>query len=278
MGISLYNIAYKFEQSIKKHPFFLFILYTVITLILYRNTYNAGMVFDFNGWAARYEQGTFIDTLKGFGYPGLHQVEQIVFYSLYKLFGFNGLYWYIAFSLLHAFTAVVAYFLILKLLENFQSTKYNFQIAFFTSLLFLLSAYAPDTVVSKVTVHYFICSILMMASVLWLIKYITTQKILSLLFALLFFELSLFSLELSYALPIFITILYLYLLLGKNKYRLSIWIVILYFALLAAHLVLHKILIGSFIGHYGSSVHTRVVMPELLSNFYYYFNGYVFLL
>lgn len=65
----------------------LFFVYALITLFLYKNTYNAGLVFDFNGWALKYEQGSVIDALKCFGYPGLHQVEQVTFYTLYKLLG-----------------------------------------------------------------------------------------------------------------------------------------------------------------------------------------------
>ena len=137
MKAKIDNIA----QFLASNAWGLFLFYALLTVLFYRNTSLAGLVFDFNGWASVYEQQQFKDAFNSFAYPGLHQLEQIVFYTLYKLFKFNGVYWYLLFSLLHALSALLGYKLILSLFQFIgeELSIRNVKVALLSSLFFLLS-------------------------------------------------------------------------------------------------------------------------------------------
>lgn len=251
----------------------LFFVYALITLFLYRNTYNAGLVFDFNGWALKYEQGNFIDALKCFGYPGLHQVEQVTFYTLYKLFGFNGKLWYVLFSVLHALVAGQGYLLIKSLLSNSKNNKEG--IAFFASLLFLINPLTSDVVVSKVTIHYLLSALFIFSCLRFYLKYEANKRNKNLIFSLLFFVLALFSLEIAYAVPI--AVLFIYLIQNNFKFQFKTFKTpVVYFVILISFLFLHKVVIGSFIGHYGADTHTKFDLAQLTANLFGYVSGYLF--
>ncbi|MCB9226416.1 MAG: hypothetical protein H6578_04535 [Chitinophagales bacterium] len=250
----------------------LFFVYALITLFLYKNTYNAGLVFDFNGWALKYEQGSVIDALKCFGYPGLHQVEQVTFYTLYKLFGFNGKLWYALFAVLHALVAVQGYLLIKSLLNNSKNGKK--EIAFFASLLFLISPLATDVVVSKVTIHYLLSGLFIFSCLRFYLKYEAVKSNKSLIFSILFFVLALFSLEIAYVVPI--SIVFIYLIQNNFKLKFNTFKTpIVYFVVLIAFLFLHKAVIGSFIGHYGADVHTHFDLAQIIANLFGFVSGYI---
>lgn len=249
----------------------LFIAYTIITLFLYKNTYNAGMVFDFNGWAEKYEHGTFVDALNCFGYPGLHQVEQITFFTLYKLFGFNGKLWYILFAILHTLAAVQG-FLLLNILLNETNNKK--EISFYASLLFLISPLASDVIVSKVTIHYLLSAVFIFSCLRFYLEYEEKKFKKYLVFSVIYFILALFSLEIAYAVPIAITFIYFI----QNKFKLefnSFKIPLTYVIVLILFLLLHKIKIGSFIGHYGAETHTKFILAQIIANLLGYISGYI---
>lgn len=267
------NIA----QFLASNTWSLFLFYAILTLFLYRNTFLAGLVFDFNGWASVYEQHQFKDALNSFGYPGLHQLEQIVFYTLYKLFKFNGVYWYILFALLHALSAVLGFKLIRSLfqfLDGELSIK-KIQIAILSSFLFLLSPYAADVVVSKVTIHYLMSAIFIFSCLSYFLKYLRAQYLSALLFSCLFFTLALFSLELSYLIPFAVVFLAVWQYINRQSKAMLFKSILPYFLVFGGFLILHRLVVGSFIGHYGAEVHTRFNFGELVDHFFYYFNGYV---
>lgn len=262
-------------RYLTRNQILLYLFYAGITLLIYRGTYQAGMVFDFNGWAGVYEKHDFIDAFNSFGYPGLHQLEQITFYSLYKLFGFNGIYWYITFALLHALTALISLNLIIKLSTFIRlNESVGLLTALFASFLFLLSPYAADVVVPKVTVHYYLSAIFIYSCLIFYLKFLETSKAKDLVLSCLFFALGLFSLELSYLIPFAILFLLIFRVVVLKTGTISVKYVIPFFLVFAGFLLLHKWVVGSVVGHYGSEVHTRFDITELIDHFFYYFNSY----
>lgn len=255
----------------------LFVLYLLFTLFVYRNTSESGLVFDFNGWAKVYSEHNFSDILNSFGYPGLHQIEHLFFYSMFSLFGFNGLAWYISFSVLHSATAVVVFYFIRALLNYLKKSARNEKLAFVSSFLFLSSPFAADVVVSKVCVHYYTSTIGILLTFLFYLQYIQSQRGLSLACSLLAFVFALFSLEIAYMLPLAVSFLAVYsvVFLGR-EWKPFLRPVIAYFFVLVLFLLLHRLVVGSFIGHYGSEVHSRFDPGEMMANFSYYFNNYLF--
>ena len=255
---------------------YFFVIYFLITLVLYYVTIGAGMVFDFNGWAMTYENGSFSDVLNCFGYPGLHQMEQLVFFSLYKLFGFNKFAWYIVFVFLHSLTAIISFKFIELFLKTILVENY-YQIAILASFLFLISPMAADTVVNKVTIHYFMSTMFMVSALFFEVKYINTKKITFLTISFLLFVLALFSLEIAYVFPIIFTLVWVLILFFQKQLTFNILLnykIYIPFIILIAFLVLHRVVVGSFIGHYGAEVHTKFDLSEIVSNIIRYFSSY----
>ncbi|MDA9952096.1 hypothetical protein N9D46_01570 [Chitinophagales bacterium] len=245
---------------------------------MFRNTQEAGLVFDFNGWAKVYNEHTFTDIFTSFGYPGLHQLGHLFFYSCYKIFGFNGTAWYLLFSLLHASTAVIAFSLVQDIGKYLFSSPVHKYLPLLASFLFLTSPFAVDVAVSKVCLHYLLSTLLIFISLRCFIQYLSQAKQIFLLGSLLSFSLALFCLEIAYILPALVIYLLCY-----HTYQIKVVnmgkvlkITLLFFGVLASFLLLHKVLVGAFIGHYGSEVHTKFVLRDLLINFSYYLNNYLF--
>ena len=254
----------------------LFVLYLLFTLIVYRNTFEAGLVFDFNGWAGVYSEHGFLDIIHSFGYPGLHQIEHFFFYSMYTVFGFNGMAWYISFGVLHSTTAVLVFFFIRALLNYVRKSNGNEKIALVSSFLFLSSPLAADVVVSKVCVHYYTSIIGILLALMFYLRYIASQERVSLAYSLLAFVFALFSLEIAYMLPLAVLFLAVYSVVFQCKeWKRFLMPVLAYFVVLALFLLLHRLVVGSFIGHYGAEVHSAFHFDELMANFSYYFNNYL---
>lgn len=261
----------------KYHVVWLFLLYLLFTLFVYRNTFEAGLVFDFNGWAKVYSQHNFSDIVNSFGYPGLHQIEHLFFYSMYTLFGFNGLAWYLSFGILHSLTAIVVFIFLRMLLDFINPDKQYDKIALLASFLFLSSPFAADVVVSKVCVHYYTSTIGILLALYFFLCNVKTKQRTFLVYSILAFVFALFSLEIAYMLPLAVLFIALFsiLFLGRG-WRDFLVPVLAYFVVLGAFLLLHRMVVGSFIGHYGAEVHSKFDIGELIANFSYYFNNYIF--
>ena len=258
---------------------YILLLYVFISLVVYYATEGAGMIFDFNGWTAHYVNGSYKDVLNSFGYQGLHQIEQLAFFSIYKLVHFNTFGWYFIFAFLHGVAAFVSYVFIEKWLGTCKINK-NKNIAILSSFLFLISPFASDTVVNKITIHYLLVNIFLFGALYLLVIYYEKEKNKYLLSLLLLFILALFSLEISYIFPVLFSIIWVSLFYFNNKLKFSkkLLIPIIFpFLLLFSFLFLHKLLLGSFVGHYGSDVHLKFNFSEVYSTVVRYFASYIVL-
>jgi hypothetical protein len=255
-----------------------FLLFQVLAQLLYIYTYGAGMIFDFNGWILHYKEGSFSDIWTCFGYPGLHQVEHLLFFSIYKLFGLNPWAWTILFAALHGLISFLAY-RFLSLAYQFFEVREAALLAFTTALLFLISPIASETVVEKVTIHYFSSIGVMLLCLISWTKFHLYHEIRQLVYIGLLFPVALFGLEISYIYPLMHLVLGIFFLNKKGVRPDFKAIVSLIFPLfiLAAFLLLHKLIIGSFIGHYGSEVHLKTDFKEIFSNLLKYALSYLML-
>lgn len=262
----------------KYRNYFVLIAYFVITALLYYSTKGAGMVFDFNGWLAKYEVGSYADVLNSFGYAGLHQMEQFAFFSLFKLFAYSHFGWYIVFAALHSIAAFTGFLFLKKLLEYYKIEN-GFSIALLSSTLFLISPYAADTVVNKVTVHYFLATIFIFSALYLEVEFFLFRKKKHFVAICILFVLGLFSLEITYVFPALFFVLWLALHSYEKElnWRKALEIYpFIPFALLFLFLLLHKFTIGSVVGHYGAEVHTKFDVVEIYSNLMRYLMSYLF--
>jgi hypothetical protein len=257
-------------------PLSVFLFFQVLTQLLYLYTYGAGMIFDFNGWILHYKEGSFNEIWTCFGYPGLHQVEHLLFFSIYKLFGLHPWAWTILFASLHGLVAFLA-FRFLSLLYQYFEQANGPQLAFATALLVLISPIASETVVEKVTIHYFSSIGVMLLCLICWTKFHLYRERKQLVYIGLLFPIALFGLELSYSYPLIHLALGIFFLLKSgSRPTLKNFVALLFPSLiLAGFLFLHKFLIGSFIGHYGSDVHLKTDFKEIFSNLLKYALSYM---
>ena len=177
------------------------IAFIFTSLLLFLPTRRYGMVTDFVNWVSRYDNGTTSDLWICFGYPGLHQFFHLINYSFYSLFGTNEWAWYILMSSLHGINAYLVYRFSRTIIENIKS-KVPPEIALLTGFLFLCMPYNVEAVVWKACLHYLITTGLILQSLRWTIKYFKSNKNRYLAYIFIAFTLALFSLELSFIVPL----------------------------------------------------------------------------
>lgn len=244
----------KFELKTLKNPYILLLILFVVSFLVYLPGIEGRFTSDFYNWVRDYKHGNITDLWTCFGYPGLHQLYHIPFYFSYKIFGLNEIAWHIEFTFLHALNAWLVYFLAKEFLTLLNKKSVY---AYFTSFLFLLSPFQTETVAWGATIHYLFTLLLFLSAFLFLIKFLKTKENKYLYLFHFFYILDLFTMELPLTFP---AIFVLFAFATKKNYKTplkTIIIKILFFNFLTliAYFLLTKIVIGSFIGHYGAENH-----------------------
>jgi hypothetical protein len=250
-----------------------------VSFVFYWPTVGAGFVTDFIGWQERFDAGTFSDFLMCFGYPGLQQINCLIFYLLYKLFGLTGLPWYIIFSGLHALNAWLVYLLAIKTGSAFRINMKPI-VALVASLIYLLNPYSVEVVVWKVCIHYLISSGLILTGLLFVLDYLESgrKKFLWVIHGLLF--IALFTLELAFITPVLYLVLIGLMNTGKrphHKVGSDLLLIVVPQALLVlSYLGLSKLLLGNWVGHYGTDAHLSFPVYNMISTEFQYLVKYLF--
>ena len=251
----------------KSHRF-LFPVLLLITLITYYPTIGAGFVYDFLGWQRLYDKGSFGDIFTSFGYHGNHQVLHFFFYSIYALFHIKGLPWYIIFCSIHAFNGWLLYTWLMQLSDRW-SLHFSKLIALLFSILFIIHPYNVEPVVWKVCIHYLLSFSAVFGILLLSPAYIHEGNKRSMQLSLVVFLLSLFLLEISFVTPAVISLFLLVqsfvLAYSKSMLRRSVISAGSMWALLAGYILLTKLTLGTWVGHYGTKVHLRLDLIGMMS-------------
>ncbi|MCD8528696.1 MAG: hypothetical protein LRY27_01670 [Chitinophagales bacterium] len=188
-------------------------------LLFYLGTQEGRLSSDFYNWVYDYEHGSFLDALKCFGYPGLHQMYHIPFYTAYKLLGLHAWGWHFLFVGIHALNALLVFLFTKRLLQTINK---NTTIAFVPAFMFLLSPYQTEVVSWGACIHYLLMCTFLLASLIYLFDYLKLKTRKHLMAFLLFYILALFCMEQSYLFPfIYLTfgiVLYKQFSLSKKKH------------------------------------------------------------
>lgn len=231
--------------------------FLLTALVAYAPTIGAGFVYDFPGWQKEYDAGTFANILDCFGYAGNHQVLHLFFYSFYRLFHIAGWPWYLLFTSLHALNAWLLFLWLRRQLPH--AAGHGFWLAGLSALLFLLHPYAVEAVVWKVCLHYLLSMSALLGILLAHDLYLEEGSRRAFWIVLGLYTASLFLLELSFITPFIIAVWLVLQALGQGKNRVwlrrGILLVGSMAGLLAAYLVLNRLTLGAWIGHYGASTH-----------------------
>lgn len=251
-----------------KNSRLIFPVFLVITLIAFYPSIGSGFVFDFLGWQRVYDMGSFKDIIHCFGYKGNHQALHFFFYSIYAVFHIQGIPWYIIFCALHAFNGWLLYQWLTAINVRWKVGASGLMISL-VCILFLLHPYNVETVVWKVCIHYLLSLMVVLGLLLITPKYTSGGHQKFLWASLSLYAVSIFLLEISYITPMVITI---YLLgeyyAGKQEdfsVRRAALIGGSMWGLLFGGVILNKLTLGSWVGHYGASTHLRIDVLGMIS-------------
>ncbi len=257
-----------------------FTLFFVSVHLLYFKTMQSGFVTDFTGLQERLDGAPFSGFLTCFGFPALHQVTNFFLYIFYKTFGTNALPWYLVYTSLHVANGFLAYRLAKSFFGNGDKMLFLHNIsipALMASLLFLINPYNAETVIWKVCFNFLFCTLTMLSSLLFFIKYLETGKKKGLVVSIMFFVVALFTFELALALPLMTLILLLFFRsgVGDIQRRRTPWAAFPFFILSAVYFLLNKIILGTWVGHYGEGVHLNFEIKAIAANCLKYFSKYL---
>lgn len=244
----------------------LFLLFLVLTLLVYSPTLHSKFVFDFvdlffdfknKGWSslASFSKGLSPDF-----------IARSILYGLIEIFGLNERVWFFVSSLLHALNALLFFLLIKQLLHVAGYTQIILP-SVLSALLFLFSPFQTEAVVWGGAMNYLVVSFFILLHLNTTLYWLVSKKPWSLYCAALTFFLAMFSHEWGlFLLPA--DLLLLFLIGDKQKKKYFLFVVTL-FVLIGIYF-LNQWLSGEIIGHYGAETHLRFKWQEIVPAFYRY--------
>ena len=269
----------KWLTIFKKRPILLFLSFWAITLLLYLPTMQAGFVTDVTSGIEKIIGQPFWRIIHSFGFPALNQLSILGFYLMYQIFGTNGLPWYLLFCGLHALNAFLGYRFFGLVFTSFK-IKNSVPIVFLGVLCFLLHPYQSEVLVWRACLNYLLITTFILLQLTHLWQYLQTKKTIYLFYLHGFFVGAIFTFELALILP-FLTICYYSIwswytedLQQLKPYFLKISVP--HFFLILAYFLLNKIVIGTWIGHYGADTHLKFSLTEMCGTLLQYTVKYSF--
>ncbi len=219
-------------------------LYPLLALVLYWPTRHAGFVHDFTGWYERYQEYGFSGISHCFGYHRLQHVMHTLHFLIYKLFDTSPLPWYIIYSVLFGFVTFGVYWLGKLLLQFIGLEKDSFPLI--ASFLFLIHPFHTTTVVWKVCFHYLLATLFVILVVGYMLKWITDPERKKIVLIYILYLLSLFTHELTVAIPLISIIILLFLLVRRHPMvkKVLFWLVIPQFIILPLYFSSTSILLS----------------------------------
>jgi len=254
-----------------------YVLFPVLSLVWYLPTYQYGIASDFIGWVYKYKAGDFSDILNCFGYNGLHQVFHFINYSFFSIFGINKVAWYIWFALLHGINASLLFYFLKQ-----WKKKWSFEakhIEWYVAILFLISPYQVEVVTWKACMHYLLSMMSLMYGFILLINFLTggSNRTLWTMHALFFA--SLFVLEINLSAPFMFLAFVLcdhFVTNCESSLKDKILKIFLPQAgLILTYFIMNKLILGDWVGHYGSEEHLEVGITEVIGHGWTYFAKYL---
>ncbi len=231
---------------------FIYFFFLFITLFLYYPTRQAGFVSDYTSLAVQLQQYGFWDIFRNnWGFHAYIPVGYIHYWLVYIFFGLKSSGWYLVACIWHAANAALLFGILLRYF-NVQGIR---NIAFFSSLLFLISPFQAEVMVWRVLLHYLLGSFLMFCAFGIALSYLQVPAKKKLAW---FFVLSLASLmskEYAYMLPAIILVWTAY----SAKFSVKkiaknyIFLPLVSMLSVATYLLSNKLMLGVWIGYRGKS-------------------------
>jgi hypothetical protein len=263
-----------------KKKYIVFIVFYIVTMLLYIESCYSGFVTDFLGFEQNYDKCGFLHYYDCAGNPNFRYLQHAFSYVLYKTVGSDTLIWYILYALAHALTAYFFYLVLVKVLEIFKTRNAN-SISFIVALLFLVSPYQSEVVVWRVCIQYNTICICLLLSILLLLIDLNNKSWINPVACIVLFVIGLLSIEQVVVMPYFIMLVALAIAIQFKSFENIKRIIYFYF--IPQHIVIgfyflaSKILYGKWIMHYGATAYNGFISLDTISKIFKYFFKYVFL-
>ncbi len=268
-------------EKLLKRRSYVAVLFMIISLASFYPARFAGLIYDFIGWQRAYDAGSWTDILNCFGYQAHHQVLHFFFYTAYQLFDTNAILWYLLFSLMHGVNSYLLYLFLNHLLKEVGVDK-TLLLSFLGALVFALHPLNVEVVVWKACIHYLLSVGFLLGICLLYLSDLRNPlpKKRYAIYGL--YAISLFTLELSFVFPILAGLLILFMSLARKDWSILFkglkQIVAPLFGLLFLYLILNKLTLESWVGHYGEDVHLNFNPLAIVANEFKYLVKHLFLL
>jgi len=246
-----------------RHHIFRFILFWIITGIVYRNAWGNQFIDDFLTGYVEFEERGWLAMVDSLGFTSLYYGKDLISLSFYEVFGLNKWAWWLLFTGMHALNAFLGSGFIQNILERNQINHARL-ISSSGALLFLLSPYQTENVVWGATMHYGISMILMWLGFFLYSSFLETKKLWQLVLFYFVFAYSLLTLEISLVFPGLYFMVFAFLWnssFNRNEFIGHITrIVFPMGVMIILYFIATKIIKGVFIGHYGSETHANSLL------------------
>lgn len=255
--------------SFKNAIFLLLIL--CLAWLVFSPIAGSAFVSDVTGWFLAYESYGWNGILHSFGDKSLHHFYHLATFLLYKLSPHVSLVWKLAFVFFHGLNAWLLWLFANNLLRSFHYKNASIA-AIFAALLFLLNPYNPEAVSWAATLHYLLAT----ALILLILNILVSKKLCTsiLLITHIAFFIALFTLEIALSVPFFTVVLLLFApaaTFKSSKANIFSKILLPQLFLVAVYFLSNKVILGSWIGHYGAEKHLNLPITFLASNYAKYF-------
>ena len=199
----------------------------------------------------------------------MYQVTQVLLYSLISLFGHYPIPWLLLFTFLHALNAWMIGKLMTRILNVFAVSLAE-HISLLAAFLFLINPVQTDTLIWKAALHYLIGLLMMLQIFSWTISFLQTSERKFVLYILLLYFISTFTLEIFYLTPAFVFCFGLFFFISKKievslfkKFIRNIFLpmVLIWFT----HLLLYHWVYGKWISHYAVNISDSFSIQNIVS-------------
>ena len=258
-----YSLKYFQRQTSMKKEY---ISIWILLFLLFGFVHNAGYVTDYIGWQERVIEGGFWGALHTYDYPAQLQGYALMMWLTEHMRSISPWLVHASSISLYAGGTLLLKNLVQSVLFD-HGSKNHLWAGWLAAGLFALSPSNTEIVIWRVCPHYLISIIVWISSLLLLRTYLNSGKNSSLYWALGVQVIGLFSLELAYALPIAVlgwTTYYVFF-LKTGTWRRAFIATLGAISLVALHLLLTKIVQGTWIGHYGADVATSQPLSEIIA-------------
>ncbi len=256
----------------KNNTFILYLFFFSLTVSLYWITRNAGFVTDYLGFQTDFDDNSAWQVINGDRYniKSFYHFTHICMYAMAAAFRMWGLPWFLLFSGLFALNALLVYRLFEFLFKKcgFEDTK---NVILIGVLMFLLSPYQAEVMVWRASFHYLLAFAMMLTILHLALKYMENPLPKYVLYAIILYICSVFSLEFFLFTPFVVLVLLIFLWINAPRSfdfkKTFIRFVGIPLSIIALYFVFYRATHDKWIAHYGVENHVKILSPEAFSTY-----------